>query len=350
MKTLDEDDREEKRSQSSLFISSLEKRSNKVRQRKLGVIVEDHQEVIKQVSHRPSSSSSSSKDLTGKMKLLAYHDLPDWMKDNDCIKQGYRPQLKSTASCLKSMFSMHTETMNIWTHLIGCSFFMIMSIYLYARYFDQLSWRDMMIFGVYFVSIISCLLFSSLYHIFTCHSENIAQLCKRFDYCGISLLITGSFVSWTYYAFYSDITSKAIYLSIVTIIGLTIAVISLLKKFGASEFRTIRAIIYLIFGLSAGLPVIHYYFFSSDYVNISHWSMLSFGVYYVIGAIIYAMRFPERFFPGKFDIMFHSHQIFHVLIVIAAWIHLNNIQEIAFLRILQQKERLHEASAFIPSP
>lgn len=111
-----------------------------------------------------------------------------------------------------------------------------------------------------------------------------------------------------------------------------------MKKFGASEFRTIRAVIYLIFGLSAGLPVLHYYFFCEDYVDISHWSMLSFGVYYVIGAIIYAMRFPERFFPGKFDVWFHSHQIFHVLIVIAAWIHLNNIQEIAFLRILQQNK------------
>ncbi|GFH23238.1 uncharacterized protein HaLaN_20824 [Haematococcus lacustris] len=29
------------------------------------------------------------------------------------------------------------------------------------------------------------------------------------------------------------------------------------------------------------------------------------------GAGIYAARIPERWFPGKFDILLHSHQIFH---------------------------------------
>lgn len=49
--------------------------------------------------------------------------------------------------------------------------------------------------------------------------------------------------------------------------------------------------------------------------------------------MIYAARVPERFFPGRFDIMFHSHQIFHIFVVVAALIHLSNIQEIAFARI-----------------
>ena len=30
------------------------------------------------------------------------------------------------------------------------------------------------------------------------------------------------------------------------------------------------------------------------------------------GAIIYANRVPERWFPGKFDLWLHSHQLFHV--------------------------------------
>jgi hypothetical protein len=31
-----------------------------------------------------------------------------------------------------------------------------------------------------------------------------------------------------------------------------------------------------------------------------------------LGAIIYANRVPERWFPGRFDLFCHSHQIFHV--------------------------------------
>lgn len=30
------------------------------------------------------------------------------------------------------------------------------------------------------------------------------------------------------------------------------------------------------------------------------------------GGAIYALRVPERWFPGKFDLFFHSHQLFHV--------------------------------------
>lgn len=114
----------------------------------------------------------------------------------------------------------------------------------------------------------------------------MAQLCKRFDYCGISLLITGSFVSWTYYAFYTDGVSRWLYLSVVSLIGLAIAVISLLEKFGSSEFRVCRAVTYAVFGVSAGLPVIHYYFFSDDYVNVSLTSLLSFGFYYILGLLL----------------------------------------------------------------
>jgi predicted membrane channel-forming protein YqfA (hemolysin III family) len=40
-----------------------------------------------------------------------------------------------------------------------------------------------------------------------------------------------------------------------------------------------------------------------------------------VGAILYACRFPERMFPGKFDLAFSSHQLFHVCVVVAAAIH-----------------------------
>lgn len=270
------------------------------------------------------------------MRLLSYSDLPDWMQDNDCIVDGYRPQLRTWGQCLKSMFALHTETLNIWTHLIGAAIFMLLAVYVYAVNHDLMSAMDVFVFGLYFASIISCLLFSSMYHTFTCHSRELAQLCKRFDYCGISLLITGSFVSWTYYAFYSDPLSRTVYLTIVSLVGAAVAVVSLMEKFGSSEFRSCRAVTYLAFGISAGLPVIHYYFFAPDYVAISLSSMLSFAGHYIAGAVIYALRIPEKFFPGKFDIMFHSHQIFHVFVVVAAIIHLFNIEEIATARMRQQ--------------
>jgi adiponectin receptor len=45
------------------------------------------------------------------------------------------------------------------------------------------------------------------------------------------------------------------------------------------------------------------------------------GVLYIVGAAIYALRIPERFAPGKFDIIGSSHQIFHGFVLAAAITH-----------------------------
>jgi adiponectin receptor len=59
------------------------------------------------------------------------------------------------------------------------------------------------------------------------------------------------------------------------------------------------------------------------------------GFFYIFGAVMYAMRVPERFThvevdeetykksptAGKLDIVGNSHQILHVCVVIAAYFH-----------------------------
>eukprot|EP00955_Chlamydomonas_euryale_P007417 78739-Chlamydomonas_euryale.AAC.6 len=55
------------------------------------------------------------------------------------------------------------------------------------------------------------------------------------------------------------------------------------------------------------------------------------GATYVSGAMIYAFRVPERFFPGYFDLFFHGHQIFHVAVVAGAWIHLHAVRRRIYL-------------------
>lgn len=51
---------------------------------------------------------------------------------------------------------------------------------------------------------------------------------------------------------------------------------------------------------------------------------------YIARAGLYAACVPERFFPGKFDMCFQSHQIFLVLVAEAAFTHfygVSNLQE-----------------------
>ncbi len=46
-------------------------------------------------------------------------------------------------------------------------------------------------------------------------------------------------------------------------------------------------------------------------------AMIYIFMQYIIGVVFFASRFPERWFPGKFDIFGSSHQIWHVLVFTA---------------------------------
>lgn len=55
----------------------------------------------------------------GRWRVIPYDVLPDWLKDNDYLLHGHRPPMPSFRACFKSIFRIHTETGNIWTHLLG---------------------------------------------------------------------------------------------------------------------------------------------------------------------------------------------------------------------------------------
>ena len=52
-----------------------------------------------------------------------------FMGDNPYIHGGYRVGLGSWRSALWSLFQMHNETMNVWTHLVGAVLFASLLLY-----------------------------------------------------------------------------------------------------------------------------------------------------------------------------------------------------------------------------
>lgn len=62
-----------------------------------------------------------------------HHSLPWWMRDNDYLKSGHRPHLPSFRVCFQSIFRIHTETGNIWTHLLGFLAFLGITVHFLSR-------------------------------------------------------------------------------------------------------------------------------------------------------------------------------------------------------------------------
>ncbi|MCJ1377142.1 hypothetical protein MMC17_000234 [Xylographa soralifera] len=300
------------------------------------------------------------------VQLLDFADLPHWQQDNHYILTHYRSASYSFARSLKSLFYLHNEFVNIHTHLFGTVIFIYFFLYycppsaqssLNAE--DQLpfSEADGTALSFFYVGAVLCLLISASFHALSNHSPRVAKYGNQLDYVGIVALITGSFIPSVYYGFYCDRHLQKTYWAMISTLAVGCAIVSVSPKFRTPKWRPFRAGMFVAMGLSAIVPVLHglrrYGFRQMEYQIGLSWLVLQ-GVLYIVGAGLYAVglrslarhgsmvepylqaswgltsrvqkaRIPERWQPGRFDLWGSSHQIFHVLIVLAALSHLKGL-------------------------
>ncbi|KAL0337765.1 UNVERIFIED_CONTAM: Heptahelical transmembrane protein 2 [Sesamum calycinum] len=342
-------------------------------------------------------------------RLVKYEALPDYLKDNEFITDYYRCEWPLKDIVL-SIFSVHNETLNIWTHLIGFLIFlwlMVMSLtdkmkpenviaalfgegsdgWLKTKMMNQSNdsnaifsvsanfsltktirappdphvvsgklgsrkirvwaytklesyttlFAKSTIFGakedtnsvplwpwiVFLVGAMGCLIFSSISHLFACHSRRFYYFFWRLDYTGISLMIVCSFFAPIYYTFSDYPEWRFFYLSSITLVGILVVITLLSPALSSGRFRSFRATLFLCMGFSGVIPAAHAVVLHWGHRQIL-WSLvyeIVMGLLYGVGAVFYMTRIPERWKPGAFDIVGHSHQIFHVFVVAAALSH-----------------------------
>ncbi|KAI0554863.1 mPR-like GPCR protein [Xylaria curta] len=267
-----------------------------------------------------------------KSRLISYEELPAWHQDNPFIRHGYRPISRSTIACLRSLAFLHNETMNIYTHLIPAAAALFVGVawvlpYLRQRYVD-VGASDYVIFAFLLSAASACLGISSAYHTLMSHSREVEARWLRLDFVGIIILIVGSFVSGIYVEFWCEWTERKIYWAMSVSLGIVSVVIMLAPCFQGPRWRTFRLVVLVVTGLSGLAPIIHgiHMFGFTQMVKQSGLPYyLAEGGLFLLGAVTYAFRFPECVQPGTFDIFGSSHQIFHILVVVATLVHLVGI-------------------------
>lgn len=84
-------------------------------------------------NNQPNSPEETSKTTTSigaspKATIGDYHTAPHYMKDNEHITNGYRIHFDTPKKIFKSMFMVHNESVNIWSHCIPAIFICVFII------------------------------------------------------------------------------------------------------------------------------------------------------------------------------------------------------------------------------
>ena len=128
------------------------------------------------------------------MLLLSHQEAPRYMRE-DSITSGYRQKL-SYKNCFASWFRLHNETVNIWSHLLGFLAFVICLVLVICNPPREVTSKlELIPLIVQLLSYMVCMLSSTLFHTFSCHSEAAHKSWRYTDHFGILFALFGTYVS-----------------------------------------------------------------------------------------------------------------------------------------------------------
>ncbi|THY23186.1 mPR-typeG-protein-coupled receptor, partial [Aureobasidium pullulans] len=269
--------------------------------------------------------------------LSGYRSDPDIHAD--CNKTDFNsPTANSWKTCLKSVLGWHNETINIHSHTFGAALFALLPFHFYYTLYQQTQVAqpiDAIVFTLYFIGVAICFICSAGCHIVWTHSPPIASLGNRLDFCGIVVLMWGASLASIHFAFICDPRLRSLHWILVSASASGCVAFTLYPAFIKPTFRAMRAAMYASLGLFAVMFVLHgvyLYGFAVQRRRLALEWVAVMALLNLLGAMFYALRFPEAWFPYRFDFLGASHQIFHVLVLAAGLVHYKGLAS-AFVEV-----------------
>lgn len=228
-----------------------------------------------------------------------------------------RARTDSYLDAVLSIGSLHGESINIWSHLLGTIYFLSSARHCFATLQATQSPRDLGSFG-FTVATTLCFASSTLYHVFADHIH--ADFWQHVDHIGILVLMWASSMSFIVSAFTGKAQVRWLYLVVMT--AAAGQSLSHLSSIRFSESRHMdRITTHTVFGCVATLPALHVWcqprLLTGDAL-LSAFTILV--ILNGVGGVIYATKLldePVGVLVGIPDI---SHAVMHVAAATAAWV------------------------------
>lgn len=261
---------------------------------------------------------------------LHYEELPEQWRVNEHILKGYR-FCESKAECVWSAFGISNESVNIWSHLLG--FVLVSSIALYfyptSMNFHLSTKADVFVAAVFFFAACQCLACSTIWHTMNAVADvDMISIFACVDYTGISLLIAASIMTTEYTAFYCDPVSRWLYMVTTAILGIGGVALPWHPKFNGQDMAWARVGFFVGLGATGFLPMLQISLTRGPFWVWEFYSPIAKSIcVYLVGAIVYASKIPECWWPGVFDYIGGSHNLWHIAVLGGILFHYSAMQE-----------------------
>ena len=246
--------------------------------------------------------------------LHHYKCMPKHLQLNQYVHTGYRAGL-STWDCFKSLFYLHNESFNIYSHGLAAIVMIIFSPYFYKTTLLQF---DPILYPIHHITCTACVLFSAIYHLMSCH-ETGGETYRRLitlDYLGIWLataLCCITFIKATFFCFQQALIIVAGIYFLISFICL-----AYIKEATSASARTRPLIVLGAVRILFVYPT-RFILKSVGYMTGplgTTWYMLGIEMTGLCAAIVNLSCVPERYLHGKLDYFFNSHNIMHIFVLL----------------------------------
>ncbi|CAI6095532.1 hypothetical protein V2G26_014608 [Clonostachys chloroleuca] len=270
--------------------------------------------------------------------LLLYEELPAPWRNNPHILKGYRFS-ETKLGCVRSAFNLSNEFINIWSHALGLVLVLAVAFYFYptSANFSLSSKTDVFVAAIFFIMACVTLVCSTVWHTMNAVADvNAISIFACVDYTGISLLIAASIMTSEYTAFYCDPLSRWLYMGLSAFLGIGGVILPWHPRFNRPDQSWLRVAFFVGLALTGFMPIVQLsWTHGVDFVYSFYSPIFKSILVYFGGAIVYASKIPERWWPGVFDYVGGSHNLWHAAVLGGILFHYTAMQQFftnAFIR------------------